>query len=152
MFPQTREVPAYRRKPHDFTVPIEIGDKIGALKPIKIDEEDEDLKLHVTVRKRAAGSLVVSAMVVNHRIATPAGICANEDAYFQVALEVRESNGNSVFQPIDRDEGSAPDDDELTTLDLLYRHRRAFALGHGVAGDWNRNEEQSIAGQTDRVA
>ncbi len=152
VFPQTREIPAYLRKHHDFSLPIEIDDKVGALKPIKIDEEDEDLKLHVTIRKRAEGSLVVSAMIVNHRRATPAGICANEDTYFQIALEVKESNGNSVFLPIDRDEGSSPDDDELAALDLLYRHRRAFALGHGAAGDWNRSEEQSIAGRTDWVA
>jgi hypothetical protein len=122
------------------------------LSPVKIDEEDEYLKLHLTIRKRAKGRLVVSAMIVNHRTATTAGMCAEDDAYFQVALEIRESSGNSVFLPIDRDEGSAPNDQELANLELLYRHRRAFALGHGVAGDWNRGEELSMAGRTDLVA
>jgi hypothetical protein len=74
----------------------------------------------------------------------------NEDAFFQVAFSIRESEGRPVFMPIDRDYGVA-DDDELASMELLYRHRRAFALGHGVAGDWNRDEALSSAGKTDWV-
>jgi Helicase conserved C-terminal domain len=152
VFPETREVPAYLRKHYDFRVPIAIGEKIGALDSIEINKEDKNLKLHVTIRERAKRSLVVSAMIVNHLTANRDGICTNEDAYFQVAVEVSESSGGSVFLPIDRDEGSASNDQETIALELLYRHRRAFALGHGVAGDWNRSEDLSMKGRTDWVA
>ena len=29
VFPETREVPAYRRKHYDFRVPVEIGERVG---------------------------------------------------------------------------------------------------------------------------
>jgi hypothetical protein len=151
VFPSTREVPAYKRRHHEYLVPIDIGARVGALPMIALDPEDDGIGLHVTVRPRADGGYVVSGMAVNRRKASAAGACLNEDAYFQVGVEVKEASGRPAFLPIDRDEGSAPDDDELTSLELLYRHRRAFALGHGVAGDWNRSEEQSIAGRTDKV-
>lgn len=145
----TRTIPAYRRTPHEHTVALEIGAILGEQEARIVDPDDPELKLHVTVRRGAESSLVVSAMLVNHRSvgkATP----ANEDCYFQVALEVVEASGAAVFLPIDRDIAEH-EDGELASLELLYRHRRAFALGHGVAGDWHRNEHMSREGRTDCV-
>ncbi|MER8549924.1 helicase-related protein [Mesorhizobium sp. M0684] len=150
IIPATREVPAYRRTHHRHLVPVIVGAVFGKQAPILVDPSDPEIKLHVTVRPGESGSLVVSAMVVNHRsvgMAAP----ANDDCYFQTAIEIREGNGAAVFLPIDRDSGDL-DDAEMASLELLYRHRRAFALGHGVAGDWNAAEAMSERGLTDRVS
>lgn len=147
--PETRDVAAYRRTHHSHEHHVDVGKKLGSLDPIVINSADPELKLHVTVRSGREGSLVVSAMAVNHRSCGGA-LPSNEDAYFQVALQVAEREGAPIFLPIDRDTGEQ-EDAELASLELLYRHRRAFALGHGVAGDWNRSEALSLAGSTDRV-
>jgi hypothetical protein len=149
-FPATREVPAYPRRHHQKKLSVDVGEKIGKLDPITITADEPDLKLHITVRRRADRGLVVSTMVVNHKTNKPNAICANEDAFFQVTLEIT-AGGQAAFLPIDRDTGEAADDDELGSQELLYRHRRAFALGHGVAADWDRNEELSVSGRTTSV-
>lgn len=148
--PATRDVTAYQRKHHNHVVSIEILGKIGKQPALAIDPSDPDIKLHTTVRRGVEDSLIVSAMVVNHR-SVGAGAPSNDDCYFQVTLDIREENDLAIFLPIDR-EGADADDTEMASLELLYRHRRAFALGHGVAGDWNSAEEMSERGFTDRVA
>ncbi|CDX40027.1 conserved hypothetical protein [Mesorhizobium sp. ORS 3359] len=147
--PATREIPAYRRTHHRHEVGFSVGTQLGNTGAITIDPADPDLKLHVTVRRGVQDSLVVSAMIVNHR-SIGNGVPANDDCYFQVGLEILGTDGEAAFLPIDRDMGEQ-EDAEMASLELLYRHRRAFALGHGVAGDWNRKESFSEAGKTDRV-
>lgn len=150
VIPATREVPAYRRTHHRHVVSMAVAAAFGKQAPIPINPSDPEIRLHVTVRPGKSGSLVVSVMVVNHRSAGSAAP-ANDDCYFQNAIEIREENGAAVFLPIDRDSGDH-DDAEMASLELLYRHRRAFALGHGVAGDWNAAEIMSERGLTDRVS
>lgn len=150
-FPATREMVEYRRTHHLHKIPIQVTNQTGALAPIDIEGPDSGFKLHVTVRRRSDGSLVVSVMAVNHKNAGLKPSPSNEDAFFQVSIVVRQREGNRVFVPIDRDIGGSTDDAELASMELLYRHRRAFALGHGVAGDWNRDEALSERGGTDMV-
>jgi hypothetical protein len=148
--PSAREVPAYRRTHHRREVEFVVGEHIGKLEPIIVDPADKEIKLHVTVRRGVADSLIVSTMVVNHK-SLGRTAPANDDCYFQVALEIRGAENEAIFLPIDR-EGIDHDDPEMASLELLYRHRRAFALGHGAAGVWNDDEAMSERGRTDRVA
>ncbi len=150
-FPKEREATVYRRTHHQQTICAEIPDRPGRIPPILLGEE-AGLRLHITVRQRRDRTNVVSAMVVNHKVAGPEVGPSVEDTYFQVAIAVRSAEANEcVFLPIDREVGDTGGDDEFQALDLLYRHRRAFALGHGTAADWNRDEILSERGETDRV-
>lgn len=151
IFPAFREVPAYQRVDHQVSIPLRAGDKIGSLEPIPVSSTHPDLRLHVTNRRRSDGSIVTSVMLVNHKVAKFGAPTPHSDAFFQIDFEIRHPEGTAVFLPIDRDAGSEDSDDELASLDLLYRHRRAFALGHGMAGDWNRDETMSESGRTDMV-
>jgi hypothetical protein len=148
--PQTREIPAYKRTHHHHVVSVSVADDLNKPQVLVIDPQDTEIKLHITVRRGEDKTLVVSAMVVNHRSVGQAAP-ANDDCYFQVDIEIREQSGAPVFLPIDR-ESSDPDEAEMASLELLYRHRRAFALGHGVAADWNAKEAMSERGTTDRVS
>ena len=120
----------------------------GAQDPQRVVTERGKLLLRVTVRKGHDGSFVVSAMLVNESIASDKPKC--EDCFFQAALKVQEIDSKASFLPIDRAFGES-DDTELRQMDLLYRHRRTFALGHGTASDWNRDERLSEGGSTDMV-
>ena len=149
-YPPTLEATRYQRIHFDREVRLALGSHIGALPPIDVGD-GRGLYLHVTVRQRLDGTTVVSTMLVNHQSATSTAVPSYEDAFFQVAISVGHENGDAVFLPIDRNASGAEGDPELASMDLLYRHRRAFALGHGAAGDWNRNERLSEDGRTDMV-
>ncbi len=148
--PASREVTAYQRRHHRHTVDLDIGAALGKRPALIVDPADPEIKLHLTVRRGGGESRVVSAMLVNERAVGKAAP-ANEDCYFQVSLELHEVQDRPVFLPIDRDGADYGDDTEMSSLELLYRHRRAFALGHGAAGGWNADERLSEAGRTDRV-
>ena len=150
-YPATREVDAWRRKSLDRVLEREVGVELGSLPAIPL-VDDRRLTLRLTVRRRTDGLIVVSAMLVNEMKSDGVKAPSSGDVFFQVGLEVTESEGAATFLPIDRSHAEASDDPEVASLDLLYRHRRAFALGHGTAGDWNRSEVLSEAGATDRVS
>jgi hypothetical protein len=150
LIPPTREIPAYQRKAHRRQIPIEIDGNFGKISANPIDPSDTELKLHVTARRGRENSVIVSAMIVNHKAVGKAPP-ANDDCYFQVAMKITSADLEAIFLPIDR-ELTEQDDQEMASLELLYRHRRSFALGHGVAGDWNRDELLSEQGRTDRVS
>jgi hypothetical protein len=149
-FPETREVTGHRRTHHESTITIDVPESSGQLEPIDVESPELDLKLHVMVRHRVDETYVVSVMAVNHKVMGDQLTPHTEDAIFQIFMEIRNPDGEAVFLPIDRDLGNASDD-ELASMELLYRHRRAFALGHGVAGDWNRDEALSETGVNDMV-
>lgn len=150
-FPLTRSLSAWRRLPYSKSVDLRIGDEIGVLSPTILDAQGA-LSLRITTRRRADGRIVVSAMLINERRATGDVAPSCADVFFQVGLEVTEIGGNPVFMPIDRSVGDAAGDEEVASMDLMFRHRRSFALGHGTAADWNRDEFLSERGSTDRVA
>lgn len=151
-FPATREIQAWKRIPHSRQLPLEIGKNAGLQPPIKIDD-DGNLTLRITIRPRNDGSSVVSAMLVNEKRGTGTQAPSCADVYFQIGLSITEANRGPVFLPIDRSVGVVSGEDpEVASMDLLFRHRRAFALGHGTAGDWNRDEQLSEEGATDCVS
>jgi hypothetical protein len=151
-FPDYIDGQGYQRTPYVFEHVIRVGEHPGVLPPIPVAGEGHALKLHVTNRRRTDGSIVVSLMAVNHHQTDGAQHPRNEDAFFQVELTATDIRAKPIFLQIDREFAEAPDDPEIESMNLLYRHRRAFALGHGVAGDWNRQEALSESGCTDRVS
>lgn len=137
----------YVREPIDELVPISTN-KFGVLDPVRVATLRGELSFELIIREND-GSSVVSAMLVNKR--TSSERSARYDAcFFQVCLEVTSADGAPVFEPIDRQDGGVRED-ELDQLELLYRHRRSFALGHGVAADWDRNAAVSEDGRCNLI-
>lgn len=150
-FPATRRTQAWRRVPAAREVELPPPAALGTQPSIALDP-DGLLTLRTTVRARSDGRLVYSCMLVNERRARGAAAPSCAEVFFQVGLKVVGGEGAAVFRPIDRSVGDAPDDPELASMEMLFRHRRAFALGHGTAGDWNRDETLSETGAVDWVA
>lgn len=151
-YPATRRVQAWRRVPGFREVLLPAPAALGSQPPIALDT-DGMLTLRTTVRRRTSdGRLVYSCMLVNERRAQGHAALSCGDVFFQVGLKIAHPNAEPIFLPIDRSVGEVVDDPELASMDLLFRHRRAFALGHGTAGDWNRDEALSENGAVDWVA
>jgi hypothetical protein len=56
------------------------------------------------------------------------------DAFFQPSIVVSTPEADGAFA--DRPAGFFGDDEDLRSYQLLYRHARAFAVGHGCAVEW----------------
>ena len=148
-YPETREVDVFQRQQKNFETEVSVPDKPSVLVPITVPETNDNLKIHVTVRNGQDASKVVSTMVVNERKESGDKNPQYNECFYQIGISVRSSDGLDHFVPIDREAGRTSIDD-IVSMDLLYRHRRSFALGHGCAGDWERNEsksEQAAVGQ-----
>src|SRR5260370_4136580 len=56
-------------------------------------------------------------------------------AVFQMGFEVRPQDGVTIvsYPDVEQPDG----DEEEQSIDLLYRNKRTFAIGHGCAADWS---------------
>lgn len=133
--PATRTVMRYRRVPIHDTVTVDVGAEPAQPEPVPIVDTNEALKLHVRVRRAASALMTVSLALVNHRKASALAAPPFNTAFFQPRITVRETGNEPHFHPIDR-AGGVSDDYELASLDLLYRSKRSFALGHGCGANW----------------
>ena len=60
----------------------------------------------------------------------------NERCFFQVQLALKAVRGENCFLEYPDALGGQLDEEE-EQLELLYRHRKTYAIGHGCAADWN---------------
>jgi hypothetical protein len=148
-FPDTRDYHVYRRTPHHMHLEVAVGGERELSQEFAIEESDGGLILHAQRRPSVGGETTTSLMLINRNLCTTEFI-DQDDVYFQAEFTVKASDGAAAFTNIDRPTGSSTED-ELASLALLYRHRQAFALGHGCAGDWERTGEVERSGMTSVV-
>ena len=110
------------------SVPLVEGD-FGPLKPDQLQPE-------VVVRgrcRRTPSCWLVTVFLVNEQLPAPSNI--DERWLFQIELSAEATDGSAGF--VGRDvalpDQSADTDGELRHLDLLYREKVEFAVGHGIA-------------------
>ncbi|MEX1221776.1 MAG: helicase-related protein [Idiomarina sp.] len=136
LFPDTREESNYRRIPIQDKVEIDLT---GSLENRTFNHDvkntDGMLKLNVRIRPEKGNIASISLALINQHKGGANSPPAFNAAFFQVELSVTEANGTSVFHPIDR-AGGISEDEELAILDMLYREKRSFALGHGCGTGW----------------
>ena len=63
----------------------------------------------------------------------------NEECFFQVAMQIRATEGQPCF--VEYPEHGIPLDAEEESLALLYRHQKTYAIGHGCAAEWRETGE-----------
>ena len=118
-----------------------LGDRTVTLrKPLLEDEGNATLILHVVSRPYAGSAKpdrtrLVTLTLVNCRTSGNRAP-ANQECFFQCGFSVSSANGEANFIPYPERLGADEDSEELS-LQLLYMHRRTFAVGHGCAAGWD---------------
>ena len=124
----------YIRMPLDIaprTIEVSAVPSIQRTDPIEVSP---DLFLYVTRRPTRANTLV-TVSIVNKKISDRH---ANyEDMFFQTGIEVAIGDSNDSFPPYTQVIDNKTNDEEVAVLDLLYRDRKAYAVGHGTAATWD---------------
>lgn len=107
----------------------------------------EHLKLRAIYHRRGDGSYLITVSMLNTKTGSQAKFPSGADCFFQVEFDVAASDGCFVFNEY-RIGTRASMDPEEAALELLYRNRKAYAVGHGCTADWGEESE----GRTSRVA
>lgn len=96
----------------------------------------ENLVLYVIHRRRHDGSCMVTMSLINAKTSKGGGPPSGSDCFYQVGFVVRDPDGLAIFREYSAGVRSVTDQEEAS-LQLLYRSRRAYAVGHGCAADWD---------------
>jgi len=98
--------------------------------------EDDEICLEGVVHE-FAGYRAVSLFLVNRRTKGALGDRTKDERWiFQALLRVSGPEGTPVFIAKNEHEHGHGEDGEGAINELLFRHAREFASGHGVAGNW----------------
>lgn len=120
---------AWKRVPSGGKISIPL--KLGAIKPIALDAECPGVLVQGTVRAPLpSGERLVTIFLVNDQPKPE----QNQDEVwvFQPELILRDPKGDAIFRrrPVMDDDTA---DAERSALEMIYRHRVEFAVGHGVS-------------------
>jgi hypothetical protein len=92
------------------------------------------LELFWRVRSPDLSNRVPITLALVNRLSSPPGELRDTESFFQPRIEVSAS-GTAAF--VERPTIAPPkSDDDLRSYQLLYRHSRAFAVGHGCSVEW----------------
>lgn len=136
----SKSVDWWRRRPFTLTGSVPGGVLISETNRLKIVDtvpEGDPPRIAPTTRlfSRPVPGVgdpelrLVTVAVVNQAMGT-----GPSSALFQMGFTVSAANG-LIIEPYP--EVELPDrDDEEQSIDLLYRHKRTYAIGHGCAAEW----------------
>lgn len=94
----------------------------------------DELSIRLSIHRHDDGSWLTRAVLLNETGAVGGSLATR--CFFQASLEVTGADGATPFLEY-RLARPPVGDSEVRSLDLLYRHRKTYALGHGCAADWD---------------
>jgi len=132
---QTEEVKVrvWQRIPHGGSTKLDLG-KDGQITPLIPDAKQPEVRIQGRVRTNTKGERLVTLFLVNGQLEPE----TNKDSAWLFQPEVAIGGGGSdeKSQPVflrRPESGVVVDDSERDHLELLYRRKVEFAVGHGVA-------------------
>lgn len=112
-------------------------------------EGADGLHLHIFARRPHVGSgdpieRIVTITLINRRVSASER-AADEDCFYQCGIRVSGPDGLKCILEYPEIAPSPADDPEELSLRLLFKHRRAYAVGHGCAALWPDSESSGVA-------
>lgn len=120
---------AWKRIPSGGITNIALGERV--IQPIAVDKDCPTVFLQGTISAPLTnGDRLVTLFLVNAQIMP--GQNQDQAWVFQPEMIVRAHDGRGIFRrrPVLKVDG---EDDERESLEMIYRHRVEFAVGHGVS-------------------
>lgn len=105
--------------------------------PLTID----GLQLFIRSRMPREDRVSCTVVLINTHHPTADRDKRNEKAFFQPVIRVATVNGAAAL--VDRRYAASSEDPELRSYELLYRHAKEFAVGHGCSVHWDDPVESS---------
>ncbi len=93
--------------------------------------------------RRLGDALVISIFLLNSREAPEGKRPSDELWLYQPKLTLHGTG--APFLPRSRLRQHADPDPDIASADLIYRNRREFGTGHGIAANWKTGEDESRA-------
>ncbi len=120
----------WQRHPCGSSIALRLVD--GDVGPIVADPAQPEVVIRGRCR-RTANCWLVTLFLVNGQLPAPSNI--DERWLFQIELSARTDDGSAVFvgRQVALPAQAGHTDAELRHLDLLYREKVEFAVGHGIA-------------------
>ena len=118
------------RRPFETSTELSLRERTGR------EQVSQDVWIEWLVESVGNGR-IVSVFLVNERVAPPDRRPPAEDWLYQPELSIR-GNG-SIFLPRRLTRDHADTDPDIASADLIYRRRREFAVGHGIAAGWDQD-------------
>ncbi|MBI2478262.1 MAG: hypothetical protein HYV60_06355, partial [Planctomycetia bacterium] len=151
--PESRRTQEWRR------IELQLPEKTLRIAPdtdhgIEPFEFDEKLQLRAIYRHRGNGVYLVTFSLINTNTGDPDARVRAADCFFQVGLAVKSVDGSHAFHEykvlgrVHDVSSDNLDQMEEASLELLYRKRKAFAVGHGTSVDWS----DESGGKVKRIA
>jgi hypothetical protein len=143
------------RRPFELTGTIPghaLLEETGKLKVVSMSAEGPEPRIAPAARvysRRVPGSPASDLRLVTAVVVNEAHGSGPVHALFQVGFEVAASGGAQIVPYPEGDQSGR--DEEEQSLDLLYRNRRTFAIGHGCATDWGRQHDRAGSSTVDWV-
>ena len=131
----------WKRMPCGGTLRLRLADrKLGPLKP---DEKQQEVVVRGVMRQ-GSGERTITLFLVNEQEVEKETKLKDQYWLFQAELRVRDSEGKSIFRRRPHRLAVGGPGDELhleeRELEMLYRRDQEFAVGHGIAVDWDVDE------------
>ena len=133
---------AWWRQQIDHSVDFASSELLGAgikkvEKPVRIENGKPVLSCHVVSRpfEQSERVRLITFTLINRRESGD-GAPNNSDCFFQCGFSVQDPDGSACFLNYPERPRDSDDQEEMS-LQLLYRHKLTFAIGHGCAPEWN---------------
>lgn len=126
---RNRKIQHWKRIPSGGQIPLKL--KEGIIQPIIIDNNCPQVIIKGSVSKKLPnGSRMVTLFLVNDQVLPATN--QDESWIFQPELRVKSIDNKPIFmrRPILQNEKV---DDEMESLNMMYRKQVEFAVGHGVS-------------------
>ena len=117
------------RNPFETTTEISLGQRTGRV------EVSENVLIEWLIESVGNGR-VVSVFLVNARTSPDDRRPPAEDWLYQPEISV--TGDGPIFLPRRLPRDNADTDPDIASADLIYRRRREFAVGHGIAAGWDQ--------------
>ena len=116
--------------------PFETSTELSLMERTGRKEVSQDFRIEWLVES-VGNRRVVSVFLVNERVAPADRRPPAEDWLYQPEISI--TGNGSIFLPRRLPRDNADTDPDIASADLIYRRRREFAVGHGIAAGWNQD-------------